>query len=269
MAPPPDAPDDPAATGPAPLRSVRESHYRKKLVHRARGLRDLERLIGGIGDEIDAMLARRGRLRVLELGCGYGTALLELRARYGGRLELHGLNRLPSDGAADVLYRSAVERGLLGEGEAARAPWPAIRHGDIAEGLPYPDDSFDLVYSQVAWLYFGNKIGVVREVMRVLRADGVAKIDADEIHPALPPEYARLVEIWDDGKLLPFGDYMRRYGGAFMPAPEGEYLRLCKTQGFGADLWPVVEIDVARIHAEWDGIKCVYARISRASPEMP
>ena len=121
----------------------------------------------------------------------------------------------------------------------------------------------------MAWLYFGNKIGVVREVMRVLRADGVAKIDADEIHPALPPEYARLVEIWDDGKLLPFGDYMRRYGGAFTPAPEGEYLRLCKTQGFGADLWPVVEIDVARIHAEWDGIKCVYARISRASPEMP
>ena len=182
---------------------------------------------------------------------------------------MHGLNRFPSDGAADVLYRNAVEHGLLGEGEAASAPWPAIRHGDIACGLPYPDDSFDLVYSQVAWLYFGNKIGVVREVMRVLRADGIAKIDADEIHPALPPEYARLVEIWDGGKLLPFGDYMRRYGGAFMPAPEGEYLRLCKTQGFGADLWPVVEIDVARIHAEWDGIKCVYARISRASPEMP
>ena len=257
MAPPPDLPDG-SASGLPPLRSVRESHYRDKCVHRARGLRDLERLVGGIGDDIDAMLARRAPLRVLELGCGYGTALLELRARYGGRLELHGLNRFPFDGAADVLYRNAVERGLLGEGEAASAPWPTIRHGDVAGGLPYPDDSFDLVYSQVAWLYFGNKIGVVREVMRVLRADGIAKIDADEIHPALPPEYARLVEIWDHGRLLPFGEYMRRYGGAFVPAPEGEYLRIRKADVFGRDLMPVFTLDVAAVCPDWDGIKCVY-----------
>jgi SAM-dependent methyltransferase len=260
MALPPDAPDERPAPGPAPLRSVRESHYREKLAHRARGLRDLARLIGGIGDEIDAMLARRGPLRVLELGCGYGTALLELRARYGARLELHGLNRFRSDGASDVLYRNAVERGLLGEGEVASAPWPSIHHGDIAEGLPYPDDSFDLVYSQVAWLYFGNKIGVVREVMRVLRAGGIAKIDADEVHPALPPEYARLVEIWDDGRLLPFGEYVQRYGGALVQAPEGEYLRLVKAAGFGDDLEAIFELDAARVWAGWDGIKCVYAR---------
>jgi SAM-dependent methyltransferase len=243
---------------PAPLRSVRESHYREKLVHRARGLRDLDRLVGGVVDDIDAMLARRATVRVLELGCGYGTALLELRARYGGRVELNGLNRFASDGAADVLYRNALDRGLLGEGEAASAPWPAIRHGDIASGLPYADDSFDLVYSQVAWLYFSNKIGVVREVMRVLSADGVAKIDADEIHPALPPEYARLVEIWEDGRLLPFGEYLKRYGGAFMAAPEGEYLRFCKADAFGLDLALALTIDVAAINPDWDGVKCIY-----------
>src|SRR5512142_1763286 len=109
MARPPDAPHDRAAPVPAPLRSVRESHYREKLVHRARGLRDLDRLVGGVVDDIDAMLARRATVRVLELGCGYGTALLELRARYGGRVELHGLNRFASDGAADVLYRNALD----------------------------------------------------------------------------------------------------------------------------------------------------------------
>jgi SAM-dependent methyltransferase len=263
MMPPPDAQDDAAAPGAAPLRSVRESHYREKLAHRARGLRDLERSVGGVCDDIDAMLARRDPLRVLELGCGYGTALLELRARYGARLELHGINRVPGDGAADVLYRNAVDRGLLGEGAIADAPWPTIRHGDVARGLPYADDSFDLVYSQVAWLYFGNKIGVVREVMRVLRADGLAKVDADEIHPALPAEYARLVEIWEDGTLVPFGDYLRRYGAALVRAPEGEYMRFGKAGGFGEGLAPIFEIDVAAIHPDLDGIKCVYRGLGR------
>jgi SAM-dependent methyltransferase len=268
MAPPSEPEDDAPTAGAAPLRSLRESHYREKLAHRARGLRDLERLVGGICDDIDARLARRGTLRILELGCGYGTALLELRARYGARLELHGLNRLPSDGAADVLYRNAVDHDLLGEGEAARAPWPTILHADVAAGLPYADDSFDLVYSQVAWLYFGNKIGVVREIMRVLCADGIAKIDADETHPALPPEYARLVEIWDDGRLLPFGDYLRAYHGAFARAPEGEYLRFGKANGFGGDLMPIFEIDVAAIHPGWDGTKCTYRRLRPSDGDL-
>lgn len=236
---------------------VRDEHYREKLRHRARGVRDLERLVGGIIAEIDERLAGQDVIRVLELGCGYGTALLELRARYGRRVELHGLNRAHADGNAEILLRNARERGLFG-GAPDAGDLPSIAYGDAAAGLPFPNDRFDLVYSQVAWLYFGNKIGVVREVMRVMRHGGVAKIDADERHPALPLEYGRLVEIWHDGALVPFGEYLRRYGSELANAPEGEYLRLGKVHAFGADLEPVLEIDLSALHADWDGIKCVY-----------
>ena len=241
---------------------IRENHYRAKQSHRGRGLRDLERRVGGVCAEIEERLVRQDVVRILELGCGYGTALLELRARYGGRVALHGLNRLPGDGDAAILRRNAAERGLDG-GDAAL---PTIAHGDAARGLPYADTTFDIVYSQVAWLYFGHKVGVVREAIRVLREDGLAKIDADEMRPDLPPEYRRLVEIWQDGRLVPFGEYLGRFGMAFAPAPEGEYLRFGKASGFGDDLALVAEIDVSRLYPHWDGIKCIYARTSPATP---
>jgi len=245
-------------TPPRPA-TIRETRYREKLVHRGRGVRDLERRVGAVCGEIDARLARQKVVRVLELGCGYGTALLELRARYGARVALHGVNRAPGDGNRDILLRNAADRGLHVDDAAPERALPAIAYADVASGLPFRNDAFDLVVSQVAWLYFGNKIGVLREVIRVLARDGAAKIDADEIHPKLPPEYARLVEIWQDGTLVPFGDYLLRHGLAFARAPDGEYLRIEKRRGFGDDLALRYEIDTKRVHAHWDGIKCVYA----------
>lgn len=239
--------------------TFREEAYRRKLAHRGRGLRDLEEHVGDVCAEIDARLARQEVVRVLELGAGYGTTLLELRVRYGARVALHGVNRAPGDGNRDILLRNAADRALPVDDSTPERALPAIAYADIAAGLPFPDNAFDLVVSQVAWLYFGNKIQVLREVMRVLAADGLAKIDADECHPKLPAEYARLVEIWQEGKLLPFGDYLRRHGLAFAPAPDGEYLHVEKRRAFGDDLALLFEIDASRLYAHFDGIKCVYA----------
>jgi SAM-dependent methyltransferase len=241
------------------------ARYRRKLAHRGRGVAELERTVGGVVADIDERLARHDVVRVLELGCGYGTALLQLSARYGPRVELVGMNRRHGDGNAEILLRNAQERGIFG----ARLPdpheLPQLVYGDVAGGLPFPDERFDLVYSQVAWPYFGNKIGVLRDVMRVLRPGGLAKIDADETRDELPPEYGRLVEIWHDGRLVPFADYLDRYAMALAPAPEGHYLRFGKTERFGDDLVSVLEIDLSTLHADWDGIKCVYRL--QAAPE--
>ena len=66
---------------------IRDAKYRAKLPFRARGHAELVDRIGGIFAEIDARLAGRESVRVLELGCGYGTVLLELGQRYGPRVE--------------------------------------------------------------------------------------------------------------------------------------------------------------------------------------
>jgi len=237
---------------------IRDAKYRAKLPFRARGHAELIDRVGGIFGDIDARLTTRDRVRVLELGCGYGTVLLELGARYGPRVELHGVNREHNDGNADIFRRNAIERGLIAPEAPFAAPVPEIAYVDVADGLPFADATFDIVYCQVAWRYFGNKIGVLREVSRVLRPDGLAKIDAEELRPGLPHEYQRLVEIWNEGRLVPFGDYLRRFGATLTACPEGEYLRFGKSPGFGEDLERVNEIDLNRIHAKWDGIKCIY-----------
>lgn len=247
---------------------VRDAHYRAKLVHRARGTDDLDLRIGGVDAEIHARLARTDVVRILELGCGYGTALLELRARYGRRVELHGLNRVHGDGNTEILLRNARERRIFGDTPVDAGELPTIAYGDAAAGLPFADDYFDLVISQVAWLYFGRKIAVIRDVMRVLRHDGLAKIDADEVRPGLPPEYARLVEIWRNGVIVPFHDYLSSHAMALATAPDGHYLRFGKVRSFGDDLEPVFEIDLSTIQAHWDGIKCVYRYRSQPAPPV-
>ena len=221
---------------------------------------DLATSVGGVVSEIEARLARKRVVRVLELGCGFGVALLDLRARYGDRLEVFGINRAPHDGGIDSMLLTLRDRGGRTT-DAVERDLPRILYADIGSRLPFDDESFDLVFSQVAWLYFSNKIGVVREVIRLLGIDGVAKIDADELRKDLPPEYARLVEIWDSGRIVPFGEYVLAYGGAIeTTAHGGQYLRFGKMLDFGQDLEPVVEIDVSAIQPHWDGVKCVYRR---------
>jgi SAM-dependent methyltransferase len=240
----------------------RDLRYQRKLPYRGRGHADLALRTGGIFADIDARLQHQDVVRVLELGCGFGTVLLELCQRYGARVHAHGINREPGDGDAELLLRHGVACGLIVGDATADIPLPTISHGDVARGLPFADESFDIVYSQVAWMYFGNKIAVLREVCRVLRGDGIGRIDADELRSGLPPEYARLVEIWNDGVNVPFGHYLRRYGIAFVPAVDGEYLELRKASGVGDDLDLLYEIDLARLHVHWDGIKCVYRQVA-------
>ncbi len=244
---------------------MQDARYVAKMPFRTRGHADLVLRVGGVITEIDDRLGGQDVVRVLELGCGFGTVLLELRQRYGARVELHGMNRRPRDGDAESLLRNGIERGLIEPAAPRDAPLPTIAFGDVADGLPFPDRSLDLVYSQVAWLYFGDKIGVLREVIRVLRDDGMAKIDADEIRSELPPEYQRLVEIWQDGRPVPLGEYLQRYGMGFESATEGEYLRIVKAPRFGEDLALAFQLDLGEICANWNGVKCVY----RTDPRRP
>ncbi len=200
---------------------IRDAKYRAKLPFRARGHAELIDRVGGIFTEVDARLGGGDHVRALELGCGYGTVLLELGHRYGSYVELHGINREHRDGNADIFRRNGLERGLIAPDDAMTHPLPTIAYVDVAEGLPYAENTFDIVFSQVAWRYFGDKVRVLREVSRVLRDGGIAKIDAEELRPDLPPEYQRLVEIWDGDRLVTFHEYAARFGMAFIASTEG------------------------------------------------
>lgn len=98
--------------------------------------------------------------RLLEVGCGMGSDLLQF-ARGGAHCT--GLDLTPRS-VEITRHRFALygERGrfVLGDGER----------------LPFADESFDVVYSNGVLHHTPDTIGAVREIHRVLRRGGIAKV---------------------------------------------------------------------------------------------
>jgi ubiquinone/menaquinone biosynthesis C-methylase UbiE len=84
--------------------------------------------------------------RVLEVGCGAGAVLREIHSP----ASLHGLDVEP-----DSLSMCRIH-----------APAASLARGD-AHSLPYPDNSFDIVYCHFLLLWVKNPLQVVREMARV------------------------------------------------------------------------------------------------------
>lgn len=100
-------------------------------------------------------LKKDGIARILEVGSGDGACALKLEGR---GFEVH---------ASDI-SEIAVKRLL------AKSPQMCVKCFDMAKGIPYKDDSFDAVVSNLSSHYFSAKETefVYGEVYRVLRSGG-------------------------------------------------------------------------------------------------
>jgi SAM-dependent methyltransferase len=237
-----------------------EENYAELKPFRSRGLRSLSQRIGDVHFEIQRLLAKQIPIRVMELGCGFGTTLLELAKRYNGRIELFGLNKDPSDGDRDIVARSGRELGLLPT-DFADSLLPTIRYGDAGIGIPYPDGHFDLVISQMCFLYIADKMQCLREVSRILAVDGVALLDIREYPGAHWPQWSthKRIEIWSGATEIDFWDYVAGSPGLERAeAAAGPYLRLTRSPNIATDLELVRTVDLSAIHKDWIGTKSVY-----------
>jgi malonyl-CoA O-methyltransferase len=167
--------------------------------------------------------------RVLDLGTGTGQALRPLADRYPGA-EVIGLDLTPA------MLRVAARRDLAGP-----APAPLLVCGDAA-GLPLPDASVDLVFSNLAIHWSPALDRVLAEVRRVLRHPGLFTFTVPG-----PAAYQELRRAWaavdDTPHVLPFpemhalGDGLVRAGLA-EPVLDTETLtlRYREFRGLVADL---------------------------------
>lgn len=114
--------------------------------------------------------------RVLDVGCGTGI-LARAAAERVPDGSVTGID--PNDGMLAVAERSR-----------ASVTW---RHG-TAEALPFPDESFDHVFSQFALMFFADQTGGLREIHRVLRPGGTVTI-ATWAHVEKSPGYAAMIDL--------------------------------------------------------------------------
>jgi ubiquinone/menaquinone biosynthesis C-methylase UbiE len=121
--------------------------------------------------------------RVLEVGCGTGAILRELATPAA----IHGLDLEAASLAECKLHAPAVSL-TLGDGHF----------------LPYPDQSFDIVYCHFLLLWVHNPLQVVREMARVGRS----------VLALAEPDYSRRVD--EPATLKPLGEWqtesLRRQG---------------------------------------------------------
>ena len=97
--------------------------------------------------------------RVLDLGCGYGSTARYLAANFGCRVT--GTNI--SEKELDLARQRAAETGL--------AHLLTFEYEDF-HSLACPDDSYDVVWSQEAFLHAVDKNAVLSECRRVLKPAG-------------------------------------------------------------------------------------------------
>ena len=124
-----------------------------------RGDRRREEPARAVRPSFAGFTAARG-LDVLEIGCGVGTDTVRF-ARSGARVTAVDL----SETAVALTAERLADEGLEGD----------VREAD-AESLPFTDDSFDLVYSWGVLHHTPDTARAIREVERVLRPAGEARI---------------------------------------------------------------------------------------------
>ena len=102
---------------------------------------------------------RRG-LNALDIGCGTGFPLVEMAMRLGPSSRLAGI-----DPWRPALARARRKLGVWGTGPVALAE-------GVAEALPFPDASFDLVFSNNGFNNVADPVRALAECARVSRPGG-------------------------------------------------------------------------------------------------
>ena len=98
--------------------------------------------------------------RVLDLGAGYGGAARFLARNHGCRVVALNLSEVENE--RNRAFNRAEDLDHLIE----------VQDGNF-EDVPHDDASFDVIWSQDAFLHSGNRGGVIREAARLLKPGGV------------------------------------------------------------------------------------------------
>ena len=175
---------------------------------RAKGLFGVKGAEGRLGDVtkyIKKILKKKKKVKILEVGTGYGRALLELKQIFGNRVETYGINA-EKEWNLVLCKRYAKQEGFLPDVVPDK-----IYTLDAGKKLPFKDNSIDLIFNPATMQYIPDKMNFIEESNRILTKEGVAALELEEVRKEHPIEYKNLFEIWDNGKRVDILKYLKKF----------------------------------------------------------
>lgn len=182
---------------------------KKVYISRGRSLADFNAKFGDtvVENTLRDAISSLGSVRLLEIGCGEGRVLMELRKLFPS-IEIHGVNKKPWPAmkGQKSLIATGTRYKIFSREEAKNVELP-IPHFYDATQLRFPDNYFDVVISQVSIYQVKRKDLLLQEVWRVLKKGARAFLHMDSMCEGYPDflnqETPRFV-IYKNNKLYPF-----------------------------------------------------------------
>lgn len=225
---------------------------------RSLGLEGALGRIGNLTNYVKQILKRKSKVKVLEVGCGYGRALLELKKIFGDRIEIAGTN-LEKEYNLALTKKYAISQGLF----FGDKNLPKIYALDAGKKLPFKNKSFDFIFCQATMQYISDKILFIQETNRVLTKEGMAVLELQEFRDDHPREYRDMIEVWDNGKKVNILSHLKKFKNIQIKKSTGRcwhYLIMKKNSNFNLNLRFVYFINLGEISPSpifWGG-KSVY-----------
>ena len=183
------------------------------------------RATGAPADFIADLLDRHQSLAVLEIGFGWGIALLELAWRFrSNNVAFYGIDieEKPELSSPEGIVTFARERGIIPKHQSDTFNIPSLYFCD-ASTLGLDDESMDFIYSAVTIRFIRKKIEFIEDVARVLRPGGKALLHIGESNWHYPhthicdqriltPHTSRLILKYEK-ELIPLTDYFKLFEG--------------------------------------------------------
>lgn len=193
---------------------------------KTRGLRSVKRKIGDVTKDIDEILEKKKKITILELGVGFGNALMGLNKKYGKRkIKFIGMNLKKEHGikTRKDFIKNALNFRVIKKSDVRRINLPYIILGDAGRRIPLPSNSVDFIYSITTFFFIPNKAHAIEELYRILKPEGKAVIHFKHHVDKFPKEYKNLFVIRKNGKTLDVVSYLSRYKNYGLSIKRGKY----------------------------------------------
>jgi len=227
---------------------------------KTRGLEEAKVKLGDLEEIITNFLKKKKKVRIFESGCGYGKVMIQLKKKFGDKIDIAGMNFKPVHGNKKKMISFALEQGVITKKELSIPKSIKIIFGDASKKLPFKSDSVDLVYSQTSAYLYKDKMHFFEEVARILSKIGIARITPPLLKVNLPDKFKQLLKIYDGKKQIPFEKFIKRFKLIkIIKLPNRKQVIEIRSGKLNFGLKLVSSLNLHQLNKEWFGAISVYS----------